>query len=541
MIEDFARAFAFGSFLCVIVLKSPTSLNKGLKFFPSAFCATGLLLLHSVLLPTFQPRLVSSHTLAIQERPSIWPHHRHQFIRDQTSQLPSPTQSKRIITALTQSHSLQHNKQHTQQLIIRMTTLVAVSGRGRGGANRDRGNNARNQPRDTGTSSSAATTPEAEQEVYDDDTKPYVPEDIAAEFSAMTVVETVTSTSAAEGATDKNINNDGGSPAPPESEQEPPPPPSYDDLVASQQPPPPSYESIKDASNRHHDHSHDHHHHHAASPPEDQPPPSSKADKLKNLAKGYLDGDTKPNNSKKGCCPADQQKTTSDGSTSCACHSAVVHPQNGPTETGKALAAAPAISVLILGDSGVGKTSLLNRHMTGQPTIDHEPTYSIGVAQLLFPTNYGFIKVHTIDTMGESGHGKLGGLEESYFHAVQSVMIMFDVTNPKSYKNATKKWLREANSLPGGENIPKVLVGNKCDMVKERKIQVSDITFHKKKNQSYFDLSVKSLVNIEVPFLILLMSVTGIMDLNFVQAQDAEGVAPTQLPEAPKHPPGLKT
>ena len=78
-------------------------------------------------------------------------------------------------------------------------------------------------------------------------------------------------------------------------------------------------------------------------------------------------------------------------------------------------------------------------------------------------------------------------------------------------------------------------------MVEERKVQRSDITFHKKKHQSYFDLSVKELINIEIPFLIMLISVTGLVDLNFVQPGSTDGAAHLQIPEAPKHPPGVAT
>lgn len=261
-------------------------------------------------------------------------------------------------------------------------------------------------------------------------------------------------------------------------------------------------------------------------------------DAIKNLAKGYLDGSK---GEKKECCPEDQQKETEDGKSSCPCHGDHHHehavPEGMPSEMGKQLAAAPAVSVLLLGDSGVGKTSFLERHMTGQPIIEHEPTTFVGVATVVLPTNHGLIKLTIIDTIGTK---PMGGLEKEYLHAVQCAIIMFDVTNPKSYKNATKKWLREADSID--PNLPKILLGNKCDLKEERQIQREDITFHKKNNRFYFDLSVKALINIEIPFLCLLLSITGIQDLQFVQMPDAvrSGIAPV-MPKAPQNPPGLKT
>lgn len=141
------------------------------------------------------------------------------------------------------------------------------------------------------------------------------------------------------------------------------------------------------------------------------------------------------------------------------------HPQ--PRPWGKELAAAPAISCLVVGDTGVGKTSFLTRHMTGQATVHHVPTTDVGVAQLLFPTNYGWIKIHTIDTIGRPSIPNttkkppppppLGGLDPEFYDAIQCVLILFDVTQPTSYKHAMKKWLRDINALLP-KKIPKVLV-----------------------------------------------------------------------------------
>ena len=58
------------------------------------------------------------------------------------------------------------------------------------------------------------------------------------------------------------------------------------------------------------------------------------------------------------------------------------------------------------------------------------------------------------------------------------------------------------------ENIPIVLVGNKVD-VKERKVKAKQITFHRKKNLQYYDISAKSHYNFEKPFLWLARKLVG--------------------------------
>eukprot|EP01129_Flabellula_baltica_P012469 TRINITY_DN563_c0_g1_i15.p1 TRINITY_DN563_c0_g1~~TRINITY_DN563_c0_g1_i15.p1 ORF type:complete len:107 (+),score=21.79 TRINITY_DN563_c0_g1_i15:652-972(+) len=58
------------------------------------------------------------------------------------------------------------------------------------------------------------------------------------------------------------------------------------------------------------------------------------------------------------------------------------------------------------------------------------------------------------------------------------------------------------------ESIPVVIVGNKVD-VKERKVMPRQITFHRKKNLQYYDISVKSGYNYEKPFVYLLRRLVG--------------------------------
>lgn len=82
---------------------------------------------------------------------------------------------------------------------------------------------------------------------------------------------------------------------------------------------------------------------------------------------------------------------------------------------------------------------------------------------------------------------------------------MFDVTSRITYKNVPN-WHRDLVRVC--ENIPIVLCGNKVD-VKERKVKAKTITFHRKKNLQYYDISAKSNYNFEKPFLWLARKLVG--------------------------------
>lgn len=89
---------------------------------------------------------------------------------------------------------------------------------------------------------------------------------------------------------------------------------------------------------------------------------------------------------------------------------------------------------------------------------------------------------------------------------------MFDVTSRITYKNVPN-WHRDLVRVC--ENIPIVLCGNKVD-VKERKVKAKTITFHRKKNLQYYDISAKSNYNFEKPFLWLARKLVGNTGLEFV-------------------------
>ena len=90
---------------------------------------------------------------------------------------------------------------------------------------------------------------------------------------------------------------------------------------------------------------------------------------------------------------------------------------------------------------------------------------------------------------------------------------MFDVTSRTTYKNIPT-WHRDIIRVC--ENIPIVLVGNKVDVM-DRKVKPKHITFHRKKNLQYYDISAKSNYNFEKPFLWLARKLTG--DGNLICAE----------------------
>jgi len=173
----------------------------------------------------------------------------------------------------------------------------------------------------------------------------------------------------------------------------------------------------------------------------------------------------------------------------------------------------PTFKLVLVGDGGTGKTTFVKRHLTGEFEKKYIATLGVEVHPLTFSTNYGTICFNVWDTAGQE---KFGGLRDGYYIQGQCGIIMFDVTARITYKNVPN-WHRDLERVC--ENIPIVLCGNKVD-VKDRKVKTAAVTFHRKKNLQYFEISAKSNYNFEKPFLWLARKLieVGQPPLEFVAA-----------------------
>lgn len=71
----------------------------------------------------------------------------------------------------------------------------------------------------------------------------------------------------------------------------------------------------------------------------------------------------------------------------------------------------PEFKLVLVGDGGVGKTTLVRRHLTGEFEKKYLPTLGVEVHPLFFQTNFGPLKFNVWDTAGQE---KFGGLRDGY-------------------------------------------------------------------------------------------------------------------------------
>lgn len=164
--------------------------------------------------------------------------------------------------------------------------------------------------------------------------------------------------------------------------------------------------------------------------------------------------------------------------------------------------------LILVGDAGVGKTTFIHRHITGDFTQRYIATVGTVEKRLQFNTNYGSIVFNISDNAGQE---KFMG--NSDYSKGQCAILMFDITSKLTYNNVGNWYADIVNSCG---NIPIVVCGNKVD-VKGRIVKARHINFHRENNLPYFDISAKSNYNFEKPFLWLARQLTGHQDLVFIE------------------------
>ena len=126
----------------------------------------------------------------------------------------------------------------------------------------------------------------------------------------------------------------------------------------------------------------------------------------------------------------------------------------------------PLYKILLLGDSTVGKTCFLLRFMEDSFIDLHMATIGLDYKlKTMILEEQKIVKVQIWDTAGQD---KFRAITRNYYKGASGIILIFDVTNTKSFENI-KKWINEIKEEIS-ENVSIVLIGNKIDNVKERKI-----------------------------------------------------------------------
>lgn len=154
--------------------------------------------------------------------------------------------------------------------------------------------------------------------------------------------------------------------------------------------------------------------------------------------------------------------------------------------------------VCIIGDSGVGKSSLLVKYTDDVFNQQFNSTIGVDFRSKIFKYGDKNIKLQIWDTTGQE---RFRPIVSNFYAECNGIVIVYDVSNRSSFNNVTS-WLRdiEYNKPPF---IPVVLVGNKIDMnIEDRQISYKEgLEFAIKHKINFIETSAKDNINVEDVFL----------------------------------------
>ncbi|KAK4279647.1 hypothetical protein QN277_011391 [Acacia crassicarpa] len=155
------------------------------------------------------------------------------------------------------------------------------------------------------------------------------------------------------------------------------------------------------------------------------------------------------------------------------------------------------VKLVLLGDSGVGKSCIVLRFVRGQ----FDPTSKVTVgasflSQTIALQDSTTVKFEIWDTAGQERYASLAPL---YYRGAAVAVVVYDITSLESF-NKAQYWVKELQKH-GSSDIVLALVGNKADLHEQREVPIQDGIEYAEKNGMFFiETSAKTADNINELF-----------------------------------------
>ncbi|CAM6085588.1 unnamed protein product [Calypogeia fissa] len=155
------------------------------------------------------------------------------------------------------------------------------------------------------------------------------------------------------------------------------------------------------------------------------------------------------------------------------------------------------IKLVLLGDSGVGKSCIVLRFVRGQ--FDPSSKVTVGasfLSQTIALQDSTTVKFEIWDTAGQERYASLAPL---YYRGASAAVVVYDITSPDSF-NKAQFWVKELQKH-GSPGIVMALVGNKADLHESREVQTEEAKGYADANGMFFiETSAKTADNVNQLF-----------------------------------------
>lgn len=186
--------------------------------------------------------------------------------------------------------------------------------------------------------------------------------------------------------------------------------------------------------------------------------------------------------------------------------------------------------ILLIGDSGVGKSCILTRFSDDMFAESFISTIGVDFKIRTIDIDNKMIKLQIWDTAGQE---RFRTITSSYYRGSHGVIIVYDVTNKLSFNNV-KMWLSEIERH-ASPSVNKLLIGNKIDLGNKREVSYEEgKDFADSMGMSYLETSAKSGDNVEQVFIKLASEIKTRMVANKINMDNSVKVDLKSVPLTPE-------
>jgi small GTP-binding protein len=147
-----------------------------------------------------------------------------------------------------------------------------------------------------------------------------------------------------------------------------------------------------------------------------------------------------------------------------------------------------SLKIVVLGDSGVGKTCLLLRFVRDAWDSDSQPTLGVEFLAKIINTDKHRIQLQLWDTAGQE---LFRSITRGYYRGSAGALLMFDLTSRATFLNI-ERWLQDLREI-ARPDLTTILIGNKADLTEQREVPQDEArTYAETNHMAYFETSAKT-------------------------------------------------
>ncbi|CAH2073258.1 unnamed protein product [Thlaspi arvense] len=175
--------------------------------------------------------------------------------------------------------------------------------------------------------------------------------------------------------------------------------------------------------------------------------------------------------------------------------------------------------LVLIGDSGVGKSQILSRYARNEFSLDSKATIGVEFQTRTLVLDHKSVKAQIWDTAGQE---RYRAVTSAYYRGAVGAMLVYDVTRRQTFDHIPR-WLEELRGH-ADKNIVIMLVGNKSDLEDQRAISTEDAKeFAEKEGLFFLETSALNAVNVESAFSTVLTEIFNIVNKKNLVAGDEQG------------------